>query len=335
MGQNKTKTMNVDEETKRYIESMRKEILSSVQSRFLHFKFNVERKLAAIEEKLDVSTLSIPNKCEDFIRDRMSIVKELETSVQFYSEGAEHMKNNMTDVKASEARAKNRLSSIESGLKQAIRCIENQKSIIEKLKWSTCNIEENVASFVKTHENLKSKVSHINQDLYKFEDRLDDHDQYTRRNSLLMHGLNDVPQNISEKKFIEYACKKLNKLSPQNFEISPILIDTAHVLATKKKSRNHTKVVIVKFKLRWMRNKVIDDFENHFYQFHRGISITEHLCNQRKSLLKKSQKVLGKANVWTEQKVVFELFSGKRHPIGSEQHLSTLIKRNVIKNKQE
>lgn len=340
-----TKTSNVDEDTKQYIDIMMKKMLSNVQAKFRELKKSVENKLTAMEEKfVNVSTVSIPEKCDEFIKDRMLIVRELEKSIQFTSEETEQLKVQVHELENDEKPADNKLGSscikrvsmLESSLEQATKCIEHQNKIIEKLEWSNSCLQEDMKSMVNSHENLDAKVSEINHDLFSVEDRIDDHDQYTRRNSLLIHGLKDVPRNYPEKDFIEYACQKINHLAPSDIQISPFLIDTAHVLATRRKSRNQTKVIIVKFKLRWMRNKVIEEYQNYFYKFHRGINITEHLCDQRKHLLKKCQTTLGKQNAWTEQGVVLGLINGKTRPIRSGKHLSTLLNHTSnIEKKQE
>lgn len=74
-----------------------------------------------------------------------------------------------------------------------------------------------------------------------------------------------------------------------------------------------------------MRNRILDDFQNYFYKFSKGIRITEHLCDQRMSLLKKCQGVLGHNNAWTVQGAVFGLVNGKTRSIKSAKHLTKLI----------
>ena len=66
----------VDEVTKKYIEDMKREIISTVQGKFRQLKHNVEERLAVMENNIrNMSNISIPEKCDEYIKDRMSIVR--------------------------------------------------------------------------------------------------------------------------------------------------------------------------------------------------------------------------------------------------------------------
>ena len=341
-----TKSTVVSDEVKLYIKQVQKEMSKTYEKKISVLRADFEMKLNRIEAKLmRIEDISIPEKCEEFIRDRMMLVKELEIALQVNSEETEELKKSVERIEQrkytneSYEEALERLESLQLALEKANQAMIEQSQLIQKLEFSTDNVQETLSSVLGRHEKLDGKVCAIDRDLYKVEGRMDDHDQYTRRNSLLVHGCKDVPKKCSEEKFIQYAVKKLKQLVPTEFEISPFVIDTAHVLATRRKSHNHTKVIIIKFKLRWMRNRIVDDYNNYYHQFSRGMHISEHLCNQRMSLLKSCEAKLGKKNSWTEQGVVYGIFYGKSHPIKSKQHLDTLIStsdnQNHSNNEQE
>lgn len=335
-----TSTSNhVGDEVKRYIADIRKEMSKSFEDKFRSLKSFVGEKLKTMDEKIArVENVSVPEKCEEYIKERMMLVKELEKAVQANDDETEELRCSFRKFEKGVGLSDKRdgyIQNLSLSLKKAEETMIKQSELIGKLEWTINNLKEDMCYVVESHEKLDKKVCEINADLFEVEDRMDGHDQYTRRNSLLIHGLKDVPRKCSEKKFVEYAARKVNELVPTEFELSPFLIDTAHVLATKKRN-NHSKVIIIKFKLRWMRNRIIEDFENYFYQFNRGILISEHLCDQKKFLLKKCREVLGKNNVWTEQGVVYGLFNRKKHSIRSVKHLETLFyKQNSSNTKQE
>ena len=91
------------------------------------------------------------------------------------------------------------------------------------------NLEER---FNASQQNLRS----LSQELGKLSSRLNELDQYYRRNNLIVHGLTDVPilpakPTIADiRKFISYVVKKLNDLFP-NLEnpITADQIDDTHV----------------------------------------------------------------------------------------------------------
>ena len=93
--------------------------------------------------------------------------------------------------------------------------------------------------FVKRDEKvnqLSSKVSHL-------EHRLDDFEQYSRRNSLIVYGIPEEEQENTDKKIIEAAKQHLN------VDILATAIDRTHRLGAKtdRTGESHTRPIIVKF----------------------------------------------------------------------------------------
>ena len=93
----------------------------------------------------------------------------------------------------------------------------------------------------------------LKEDVWKNSRRIDDLEQYGRRNCLILHGCN-IPAQKSYSEFESYVIHKLNS----NLEISPSItthdIDTCHVLPSRKKSSNTP--IIIKFVRRSVRNAI-------------------------------------------------------------------------------
>ena len=81
--------------------------------------------------------------------------------------------------------------------------------------------------------------------LDKFSRRLNDIDQYLRKNSLLLHGLLDLPVKTYGLQFSEYIINKLKQLLPTIADKLKVEdIDVSHPLRTKS---NRKSCVIIKF----------------------------------------------------------------------------------------
>lgn len=147
----------------------------------------------------------------------------------------------------------------------------------------------------------------------RFQKLIDDFnrsDQYSRLNSLLLHGYKNLPPYHGAQ-FIHFICHELNFLFPSlNGRILPMHIDDAHPLKTKRNGKSQ--VVIVKFVNRWIKDEIMkckDDL------FNTGLTLTEHLTANTLSLLSAAGKVVGPNNVWVFKTIVYAQSSGHISPI--------------------
>lgn len=333
--------VSVSKEIQNYVASVTKDLTKSFNKKLSSLKCDVNRRMKYIEEKVEeIKRMDMPNKCEDFVKAKMSIVRDLESALQYYSEDA-------TDVKSEVSRMALDLNNIAKSQRPSSTVqntdIDELKSALQKLRNERLTNEEEmkaniemmngkIAGIDKYVNDINTVVSEINQDLYKAEDeaatvknRLDGHDQYSRRNSLLVHGLTDVPTNCSELRMIEYACQKINSIVPTKFSLSPFFIETAHVLATRKRN-NRSRVIVVKFKLRWMRNLIVNEFEEYYSSKKFGVKITEHLYSQTMKLLKLCEHRFGKNYAWTREGVVYVATNEKPIPIRNVEHFHSFCK---------
>ena len=185
----------------------------------------------------------------------------------------------------------------------------------------TLNYLENA---VKDHDQLISDFQH----------RLNENDQYLRRNSLLAIGMK--PPTEKEKlrgfKFADFVCEELNKLYGDKLThplSSEKHIDAAHVLPTRNKKKT---VIIIQFISRIVRNEV---FYAKRVLKQTGISICEHLTTHQLKLLDKTRNVLGKnVPVWTNQGTIFALVDNKKIPIRHDNDLKRLYYNNISHDRQ-
>ena len=109
-------------------------------------------------------------------------------------------------------------------------------------------------SIGKAIENMDDILRKLKEDAWKNSRRIDDLEQYCRRNCLILRGFK-IPAQESYLEFDSYVILKLNS----KHEISPAItthdIDTCHVLPSRKKSSNNT-LIIIKFVRRSVRSAI-------------------------------------------------------------------------------
>ena len=150
-------------------------------------------------------------------------------------------------------------------------------------------------------------------------DRIDVFAQYSRINSLLIHGLMNIP-DVDSYEFGIYIVNKINELLLPHlvFKIELGHLEFAHILSTKSKKKN---VVIVKFKSRFAKNDVYD---NRSKLKGTGVSITEHLTKKNLQLLKATRDIVGFINVWTSQTKILANLEGEVFHIKTSKDLEDL-----------
>ena len=117
--------------------------------------------------------------------------------------------------------------------------------------------------------------------------------QYLRINSLLLHGLTNIPTNAYGLAFIKYVVATLNELFPDLEEKVTVRdIDAAHLYYRTKK-QGPVKVIIVKFTNRWLKNEIYDSrasLKNTDFDY---VSVTEQLTEETKFLKDTVKEIVG------------------------------------------
>jgi len=87
-------------------------------------------------------------------------------------------------------------------------------------------------------ERIDSMLAILEKEVWENSRRVDDLEQYSRRNCLILHGGRNIPTQGSYTEFETYVLHKLNS----KLEMVPPLttqdIDTCHILPSRKKSAN-------------------------------------------------------------------------------------------------
>lgn len=149
-------------------------------------------------------------------------------------------------------------------------------------------LEEKVKNLTKV---VNEKVATLEMTAQEQANKLDDLEQYGRRNCLLLHGCPKFPEGS----YIDMEMFVLNVLNSNlglNFAINPQEIDILHPLP----SRRGKNPIIIRFVRRSVRNAV---YVHKKFLKDTKLSITESLTKKRLELMKTARLALGFKNIWT------------------------------------
>ena len=162
---------------------------------------------------------------------------------------------------------------------------------------------------------------------YRNKERLDEDRQYHQKNSLLLHKMNNIPLNIYGLDFIKHIRDAINTLFPNLEEPLKLChIDDAHVLKTKKSG--NSKVIIVKFSCRWMKNLIYKHRSELKGTANEHISITEHLTANTIELLESVKNLVGKGTkVYTNNCIINLKYNNRKYYIKNFKDLQYLAEK--------
>ena len=180
-----------------------------------------------------------------------------------------------------------------------------------------------IADLSATREEIASTERKVIDWFHVIQEKIEDDDQYSRKNNALIHGFKKLP-NIRGRAFIEWIANELNYIFPSlNGTILPCHIDDAHPLTTRK--NGSTKVVIIKFVNRWIKDDILKCKQD---AYNVGLSVTEHLTKKSLNLLSLSQSLVGEDAAWVYKCGVFARYNGKKYSIKKQADIDNL--RNFI-----
>ena len=125
-----------------------------------------------------------------------------------------------------------------------------------------------------------------------FSVQVDEQEQYSRRNCLLIDGLEEIQNEDSDTLSINIINELLG------LDIQPSNIDRTHRICNKNKARKIVQVIIIKF-TRYNTRKKIFIFMNKRKFTETNISVTESLTSLRMAILKDARDEFGFNMVWT------------------------------------
>ena len=154
------------------------------------------------------------------------------------------------------------------------------------------SIKQEAVSASAGLQELQKRWSYLDYNLNNCLYRLNRSEQYSRLNSLLLHGFPKIPKDKKHGRALKaFLLEELNKLFPdlEGGPVQPDQIEFGHTLKTR---RNRKHVVIIKFSCRFTRNAI-------FYAKSQlpkgcGVSVSEHLTTENLQLLNEAKKGCGR-----------------------------------------
>ena len=167
-------------------------------------------------------------------------------------------------------------------------------------------------------EVLKVDRDKLQSDVRKLEVELEDAKNYSRRNCLLIHGVEEERGEKTDDKVLEIVNKQLGtELTLVDIERSHRIgkFDSSSKKRTTRSNKKKTRPIIVKFLSYRSRGEV---FANKRKLKGKDIYISESLTPLRYSLYKKCIETFGHKNVWT--------FDGRIHVIDRDEETNDELK---------
>ena len=128
---------------------------------------------------------------------------------------------------------------------------------------------------------LKSTINSLNVRLDKADRALDRQEQYSRRNCLLIHGIDEENQENTDEVVINVLKKEMDE------EITHLDIDRSHCLGNRKFDTSKPRPIIIKFSRYNVRARI---FKNKRKLKGKRTSVTESLTKTRMEKLEKARK---------------------------------------------
>ena len=170
---------------------------------------------------------------------------------------------------------------------------------------------------------LEKIVKEVARATRENEMRIDDLEQYGRRNCLILHGCKNIPMQGSYVDFEKYVTGKLNARLTLDYKIKSHDIDTCHVLPSRKKG-------VIPIIIKFVRRSVWDLVYNNKRRLKSDgslekLSITESLTKRRPQLVVEARKAFGFFNVWTTNGNVYCIQDNKRLVIEDFGDIDTIV----------
>ena len=174
----------------------------------------------------------------------------------------------------------------------------------EETKISQIKVTESLDALSKKIDELETEIKNKDEKIQLLENRveileeekesqgkeIDDLEQYSRRNCLLLHGVVEMNAECTDDIIIKTCAEELG------IDVKQEDLDRSHRLGKVKRNDNKPRPIIVKFARYAVRNKV---FSNKKKLKGKKLLITESLTVYRMKLLDEARQKYGVRNVWT------------------------------------
>ena len=150
----------------------------------------------------------------------------------------------------------------------------------------------------KVIKSKKDEIETLTNKIESLEKCSDDHEQYSRRNCLVLHGITEKDDEDTDQIVLDVIKEKMD------ITVTEADLDRSHRIGDKTKKRKKPRAIIIKFSRYNVRKKV---FTNKKSLKGSNISITESLTKKRLEILKEARIKHQFENVWTSDgKILFE-----------------------------
>ena len=139
-------------------------------------------------------------------------------------------------------------------------------------------------------KNLKEEISRMSDEMKDLKKGVDRQEQYSRRNCLLVHGVEEEQNEDTDKIVIKLIRDTLEE------DVSLEDLDRTHRIGSPRNSSGKTRPIIIKFARYNVRRRV---FSNKKKLKGKPASITESLTKFRVEKLQEAREVYRRENVWT------------------------------------
>ena len=179
------------------------------------------------------------------------------------------------------------------GAKQLEDVSESIKFINEKFEEYEADREQKEKEIAELKEHLMS----LKEKFFQVDKMLDCQKQYSRRNCLLVHGVEEKNNEDTDQEIINTVKNDLGE------EITIHDIDRTHCLGKRKLDSDVPRPIIVKFTRYNVRNRI---FKTKKKLKGKTVSITESVTKRRVAELKKAREMYGFKDVWSQDgKILF------------------------------
>ena len=151
-------------------------------------------------------------------------------------------------------------------------------------------LETEIKNKVKKIQLLENRLEILEEEKESQGKEIDDLEQFSRRNCLLLHGVVETNAECTDDIIIKTCAEELG------IDVRQEDLDRSHRLGKVKRNGNKPRPIIVKFARYAVRNKV---FSNKKKLKGKKLLITESLTVYRMKLLDEARQKYGARNVWT------------------------------------
>lgn len=192
------------------------------------------------------------------------------------------------------------------------------------LKSDCLNLSQDLSEFQKTFDSsmdiLRCELRRLEENLRRQDERLDDLEQYSRRNCLLIHGVPETTTEDTTDVVIQLFRDKLK------VNIDTSTIDRCHRVGKPHRTvaeatKQGKRAIIVKFISYQHRLQV---FRAKRALKNSPVVITESLTTQRQQLLKAAKDKFGPRNCWTYDGKITVLRGNKRVHVFTQTDLENI-----------